>query len=113
VAVASARASAHHLLRIQVEVEQLDQIDEAMEAGADALLLDNMDDPTLVQAVARARGLALRRGAPVLLEASGNMRAERLPGVAAAGVDLVSMGGLIHQAPWADLSMRIVAAQTR
>lgn len=112
VAVASARASAHHLLRIQVEVEQLEQIDEALLAGADALLLDNMDDPTLSEAVTRAREGARRRGVPVLLEASGNMRAERLPGVAAAGVDLVSMGGLIHQAPWADLSMRIVAAQT-
>lgn len=112
VAVQRARARAHHLLRIQVEVERLEQIGEALAAGADALLLDNMDDATLAEAVALARHLAREREAPVLLEASGNMRAERLPAVAAAGVDMVSMGGLIHQAPWADLSMRVSAVHS-
>ncbi|MCK6506074.1 carboxylating nicotinate-nucleotide diphosphorylase [Myxococcota bacterium] len=102
-----ARAAAHHLLRIEIEVETLSQVEEALAAGADALLLDNMDDATLAAAVRLARAAPR----PVLLEASGNMTAARLPVVAATGVDMVSMGGLIHQAPWADLSMKISAVQ--
>ena len=106
-AIQGARAAAHHLLRIEIEVETLEQVAEALAAGADALLLDNMDDQTLAAAVKLARAAPH----PVLLEASGNMTATRLPAVAATGVDMVSMGGLIHQAPWADLSMKITAVQ--
>lgn len=102
-AIRRARAHAHHLLKIECEVETLDELREALDAGADAILLDNMDDATLAEAVSIAAGRAL-------LEASGNMNAARLAGVARAGVDCVSMGGLIHQARWADLSMRITEA---
>lgn len=99
-AVQAARAQAHHLLRIEVEVETEDQADEAVAAGAEVLLLDNMDDSTMARIIDRHRGRAL-------FEASGNMSAARLPAMKALGVDVVSMGGLIHQARWVDLSMRL------
>jgi nicotinate-nucleotide pyrophosphorylase (carboxylating) len=101
-AVARARAHAHPLLRIEVEVETLDELREALAAGADIVLLDNMDDATLREAVAINAGRAR-------LEASGNMTAERLRRLVGIGIHQVSMGGLIHQARWADLSMRILA----
>ncbi len=88
-------------LQVQVEVETLQQLEAAVQAEADAVLLDNMDDSTLLQAVAMASG-------KVLLEASGNMDAERISGLAGSGLDRISMGGLIHQARWVDLSMRFV-----
>ena len=109
VAVRTARAQAHHLLGIEVEVGDLEQLQEALEAGVDAVLLDNMDDAAMATAVQRVHQWRAGGGQPVLVEASGNMSAERLPRVAATGVDLVSMGGLIHQATWADLSMKITS----
>lgn len=87
---------------VQVEVEDLKQLDEAIAAGADSVLLDNMDDAALRRAVDRAAGR-------VVLEASGGMTPERLPRLVGMGLDRVSMGGLIHQARWVDLSMRITA----
>jgi nicotinate-nucleotide pyrophosphorylase (carboxylating) len=102
-AVARARAHAHPLMRIEVEVETLAELEEAMAAGADDVLLDNMDDETLADAVAINAGRCR-------LEASGGITRERLPALAKLGLDRVSMGGLIHQARWVDLSMRIDAA---
>ena len=67
-----------------------------------------MDDNTLTAAAARCRRHA--NGARVLLEASGNMHAARLARLRQTGVDYVSMGGLIHQARWADVSMRLLDA---
>lgn len=99
-AVRAARAAAHHLLRVEVEVESLAELDEAIAAGADVVLLDNMSDDLVRQCVERHRGAAL-------FEVSGNVTAERLPRLAAIGVDVVSVGGLIHQATWADLSMKL------
>lgn len=99
-AVARARAFAHPLLKIEVEVESLEELQQALDAGADVILLDNMEDETLRQAVALNAGKAM-------LEASGNLFPERLARLATLGVDYASMGGLIHQARWADLSMRI------
>jgi len=84
---------------VQVEVETLPQLQEAIAAGADGVLLDNMDDETLRQAVGLAGGRAL-------LEASGNMTAERIARLSDSGLDRISMGGLTHQAQWVDLSMR-------
>jgi len=104
-ALRRARAGIHHLLRVEVEVSTLEELGEALDAGADAVLLDNMDDDRLRIAVQRAR--AHPRGVGVLLEASGNMTAERIARIAGLGLDLVSMGGLVHQARWADLSMEI------
>lgn len=99
-AVKRARAGAHHLLRIEVEVESLTELEEALAAGADVVLLDNMDDDTLREAVRINAGRAI-------LEASGNMTAERVARLGDVGIDFVSMGGLIHQSRWVDLSMRI------
>ena len=102
-AVARARAAAHHLLKVEVEVENLDELREALDARADVILLDNMDNRTLRAAVLLTAGRAL-------LEASGNMNAERIATLGDIGIDMVSMGGLIHQSRWVDLSMRIDAA---
>jgi len=99
-AVRRARAYAPHTGRIEVEVERLDQIDEALAAGADVLLLDNMELATLREAVRRVAGRAL-------LEASGNMTEERVAEVAAAGVDLISVGALTHSVTALDLSLRL------
>jgi nicotinate-nucleotide pyrophosphorylase (carboxylating) len=100
VAIAAARAHAHHLLRIEVEVEDAAQARAAVEAGADVVMLDNMSNEQMAGIVAELKGRAL-------FEASGNMTAERLPGLEDIGIDVVSIGGLIHQARWVDLSMKL------
>ncbi len=99
-AVRRARARASALLRVEAEVVDLGGLEEAIAAGADIVLLDNMDDATMAEAVRRAAGR-------VLLEASGNMSLERLPRVAATGVDFVSMGALTHSARAVDISFEI------
>lgn len=104
-AVRRARAAAHHLVRVEVEVRTLAEVDEALATSADVLLLDNLDEDTLREAVFRARA----RKPHVLLEASGNMTPERIARIVSLGidVDLVSAGGLVHQARWADLSLKV------
>ena len=97
-AVAAARAQAPHLCRIEVEVEDLGMAREALEAGADVLLLDNMTAAAMREAVALARGRALT-------EASGNITLERVAEVAATGVDFISAGALTHSAPALDISL--------
>jgi nicotinate-nucleotide pyrophosphorylase (carboxylating) len=91
------------MLRIEVEVVDLPGLDEAIAAGADIVLLDNMDDAAMAAAVNRAAGR-------VLLEASGNMTLERLPRVAATGVDFVSMGALTHSARAVDISFEVASS---
>jgi nicotinate-nucleotide pyrophosphorylase (carboxylating) len=99
-AVRRARASAGAMLKIEVEVVDLQGLDAAIAAGADIVLLDNMDDATI--------GAAVKRGAGrVLLEASGNMTQDRLPRVAATGVDFVSIGAVTHSARAVDLSFEL------
>ena len=100
-AVRQARERAHHLLEIEVEVTDLEGLAEALDAGADLILLDNMDDATLRRAVELARGRAK-------LEASGSMTRERLPQAAATGVNFISMGKLTHSAPAVDIHLRLV-----
>lgn len=99
-AVRRAKASGSTLLKIEVEVTDLAGLDAAILAGADLVLLDNMDDAALAEAVRHASGR-------VLLEASGNMTLERLPKVAATGVDYVSMGAITHSAPAVDISFEL------
>jgi nicotinate-nucleotide pyrophosphorylase (carboxylating) len=99
-AVRRARARAGALLRIEVEVVDLEGLDAAIAAGAEVVLLDNLDDATMAEAVRRAAGR-------VLLEASGNMTLERLPRVAATGVDFVSMGAVTHSARAVDISFEL------
>jgi nicotinate-nucleotide pyrophosphorylase (carboxylating) len=99
-AVRRAREGAGAMLKIEVEVTDLAGLDAAIAAGADIVLLDNMDDAALAAAVRRAAG-------QVHLEASGNMTLARLPRVAAAGVDYVSMGAITHSAPAVDISFEL------
>jgi nicotinate-nucleotide pyrophosphorylase (carboxylating) len=101
-AVRLARENSHHLLKIEVEVTSLAELEEALAAGADIIMLDNMDDATMAQAVKITAGRAL-------LEASGSMTLERLPAVAATGVNLISMGALTHSAPAVDIHLRLMA----
>jgi nicotinate-nucleotide pyrophosphorylase (carboxylating) len=99
-AIRAARQKAPHTLRIECEVQTLDELREAIDAGAHAVLLDNMDDETLSKAVAINQGR-------VVLEASGGITLERLPRLAAIGVDIVSCGALTHSVKAADLSLLI------
>lgn len=97
-AVSRARAAASHLLKIEVEVESLEQVREALAAGADLLLLDNMDLATLQQAVALCRGQALT-------EASGGVNEQTVRAIAETGVDLISVGALTHSVTALDISL--------
>ncbi len=99
-AVNSARR-AFHLSKIEVEVENLKELKEALTAGADVVMLDNMSIEDMREAVRLAKG-------KVLIEASGNISLERVRAVAETGVDLISVGAITHSAPAADISMKIV-----
>lgn len=97
-AMAGARRRAPHTLRIEVEVTNLQELREALEAGADAVLLDNMGLAEMAEAVRATAGRAL-------LEASGGVTEERLRAIAETGVDLISAGALTHSARAVDLSL--------
>jgi nicotinate-nucleotide pyrophosphorylase (carboxylating) len=101
-AVRRVRESVGHMLKIEVEVETLAQLDDALAIGVDAVLLDNMDLPALREAVRRARGRALT-------EASGGIRPDNVREVAETGVDLVSLGWLTHSAPALDIALDVEA----
>jgi nicotinate-nucleotide pyrophosphorylase (carboxylating) len=103
-AVARARLRAPHGLKIEVEVSSLEALDLALAAGADVVLLDNLDLGETSRAVARVRAC----GREVLVEASGNMTLDRVRAVAETGVDLISVGALTHSAPAADISLEFV-----
>ena len=99
-AVRQARSRASALLRIEVECTTLAEVQEAIDARADIILLDNMTTPQMVDAVRLVNGRAL-------LEASGNMSLARVREVAETGVDFISVGALTHSAPAVDLSMAV------
>jgi nicotinate-nucleotide pyrophosphorylase (carboxylating) len=100
-ALQRARNLVPHTMRVEIECETLAQVEEALAAGADSILLDNM---TLDQ-VRQARALA--PAGRVLLEVSGGVTLEGVRAIAETGVDLISVGALTHSAPAVDLSMRI------
>ncbi len=100
-AVMAARAHAPQTLKIEVEVESLEQVQQALDAGADIIMLDNMDMETMSRAVKLVNGKALT-------EASGNMDQKNLLEVAATGVDMVSVGALTHTVKAMDISLRFV-----
>jgi len=91
-------------LLVEVEVKNLKEVGEALDMGVDRILLDNMDLEEMREAAKRVRGL---EGERPKLEASGNMRLERVRAVAETGVDFISVGALTHSAPSADLSLNI------
>jgi len=100
-AIEGARAFAGHLVKIEVEVDTLEQLREAMTAAPDAVLLDNMDPQTLREAVDIVAGRAAT-------EASGGVTLETVGAIAEAGVDLISTGWITHSAPVLDLGLDIV-----
>ena len=107
-AVSQARAAAPHGLKIEVEVDTFAQLDEALAAGVDIVLLDNFSDADTRQALAR---LASHTTGPrPLVEVSGGITLERVPVLAALGVDIISVGGLTHGARSVDLSLELVLA---
>ncbi len=103
-AVRQARQLAPHTLKIEVEVENLEDLHEACQAGADIVMLDNMEASLMKEAVEQTR----RAFPGVLLEASGGIARERVAEVAATGVDFISVGALTHSAGAIDISMNIM-----
>lgn len=99
-AVAAVRERAGHMVKIEIEVDTIEQLREALETSVDAVLLDNMTPEQLAQAVAIV-------GGRVTTEASGTITPERIVAVAAAGVDLISSGWLTHSAPALDLGLDV------
>jgi nicotinate-nucleotide pyrophosphorylase (carboxylating) len=98
-AVSRMRASQPDM-RIEIEAQSLEQVDDALRAGADVVLLDNLSTSDIVEAVRRCAGRATT-------EISGGVTLDRLPELAATGADFVSVGALTHSAPAADLSLEI------
>jgi nicotinate-nucleotide pyrophosphorylase (carboxylating) len=109
-AIAGARAYAHHLLKIECETTSLEEVQEALDAGADVIMLDNFSNEDTKKGVELIRAWTEKTGKEIVVEASGNMTLERLPAVAACGVDLISMGALTHSVMAADLSMKLEGA---
>ncbi|MBR9979824.1 MAG: carboxylating nicotinate-nucleotide diphosphorylase [Desulfatitalea sp.] len=99
-AVTRIRATVSHLTKIEVEAATLDQVREALAVGVEVIMLDNMDLPAIEAATALIAGRAL-------VEVSGGVTAQNLKALAAAGVDLISVGALTHSARAVDLSMNI------
>ena len=99
-AVAANREKLGQMVKLEVETRNLDEVRQALEAGADVIMLDNMDGPTMKAAVDLVAGRAL-------LEASGGITDETLRAVAETGVDIVSIGALTHSVKALDISMKI------
>jgi len=99
-AVERARRHVGHLVKIEVEVDSLAQLREALDLGVDVVLLDNMSLDMLREAVKMAKGKAIT-------EASGGIRPETAAAIAATGVDLLSVGWLTHSAPALDVALDI------
>jgi nicotinate-nucleotide pyrophosphorylase (carboxylating) len=100
VAIERARAGVGHLVRIEVEIDRLDQLDEALLAKPDAILLDNMSTTNLTEAVRRVNGRAIT-------EASGGVTIATARAIAETGVDFISSGWITHSAPALDVSLEI------
>jgi nicotinate-nucleotide pyrophosphorylase (carboxylating) len=91
---------AHHLIKIEVEVKNIDEMKEALDAGVDVVMLDNMSLNEMKEVVKIAKG-------KVILEASGNVNLENIRSIAETGVDIISIGALTHSARAVDISMKI------
>lgn len=99
-AVKKLRERLGHMVKIELEVRNLDELEQALKAGVDVIMLDNMDNETMKKAVEITNGAAL-------LEASGGITAETLAEVARTGVDIISIGALTHSVKAFDISMKI------
>lgn len=98
-AVEALRKKAGHMLQIEVETRNLDEVREALDCGVNVIMLDNMDCPTMAQAVKLV-------GSKAKLEASGNITMENIREVAETGVDIISLGALTHSVTAFDISMK-------
>ena len=99
-AVEAVRKSIPHTVKIEVETESLEEVQEALDCGADIIMLDNMTNDQMIQAVKLINKRAL-------VEASGNVSEETIVGIAKTGVDIISVGKLTHSANSVDISMNI------
>jgi nicotinate-nucleotide pyrophosphorylase (carboxylating) len=97
-AVRRARASVGHMVKVEVEIDRLDQLEEALVEGPDIVLLDNFSLADLAEAVRRVSGRAI-------VEASGGVRPDTVRAIAETGVDLISVGALTHSAPILDIGL--------
>ena len=102
-AVARVRATVGHMVKIEVEVDTLEQLGEALPLNVDALLLDNMSLEELREAVRRVRA----EGAGTVTEASGGITPETAPAIASTGVDILSIGWITHSAPRLDVALDV------
>jgi nicotinate-nucleotide pyrophosphorylase (carboxylating) len=99
-AVTRARARAAHTSKIEIEVANLEQLQQALSVGVDVIMLDNVDLAAIRKAVALVDGRAL-------IEVSGNVTLERVADLARAGADIISVGALTHSAPAVDISLSV------
>jgi nicotinate-nucleotide pyrophosphorylase (carboxylating) len=99
-AIQRAKTNLGHMVKVEVEVHTLEQLDEALSEGVDAVLLDNMGPDTLRRAVETIDGRAIS-------EASGRITAEKVPALAASGVDIISAGWITHSEPSLDLRLDV------
>jgi nicotinate-nucleotide pyrophosphorylase (carboxylating) len=107
-AVRRVRLRAHHLLRIEVEAHNLEQVEEALECDVDAILLDNFGLDEIREAVRLAQNWSQRTGKRrPLLEVSGGVNLENVEAIAQTGVDIISVGAITHSAPALDISLEI------
>ncbi len=104
-AVRRAREIVPHTAKIEIEIETVDQVEEALAAGADILLLDNMP-------LGIMRGVVQEVGDRVITEASGGITLDQVQAVAATGVDLISVGALTHSAMPMDISLTLVLVES-
>lgn len=102
-AVRRVKANSPHLLKVEVEVENLEELEEALRAGADVILLDNMTPEEVQEAV----GVIRSESPSVLVEVSGGIDLRTVRAFAEAGPDLISVGALTHSAPAADISLEV------
>lgn len=99
-AVEKVRQNLGHMVKIEVETRNLDEVKEAVDTGVEVIMLDNMSNDEMAQAVEYVNGRAL-------LEASGNITAQTIKAVAQTGVDIISIGALTHSVKAFDISMKI------
>jgi nicotinate-nucleotide pyrophosphorylase (carboxylating) len=100
-AVRDAKAKVGHMVKIEVEVDRIDQIAAALDGGADVIMLDNMDPPTMSEAVRLIDGHAV-------VEASGSITIDTVAAVAESGVDVISVGWITHSAPCLDVGLDFI-----
>jgi len=108
-AIRSARQAIPHTMKIEIETESLEQVQEAVEAGADIIMLDNMPIPTMEEAVRYIKS----RAPHVIVEASGGVTLQTVRQIASTGVDVISVGGLTHSVRALDISLDLNAKKER